>query len=206
VVFAEAYGDPVLQFALPALGHTASALHFARVMNLTVKTPRVGDIAFYTFPTDGLMSQGHAGIVTDVQDWKTQGLIHAIEGETSTNSTLRYADATDGVWKRSRFATEILEFARFENLRTAPLRRKAPTLDGTKIRYLKRSDQAPEIQRALGDVFGNRVRGLRKGVWDAATSHAYAEWQRMTGHEPTGLPKDGGLAELGYLTGRFVVS
>lgn len=200
VVFQEAWPG---QF-LPALAHTASALHFAELYNLTVTEPRPGDVVFYTFPTDLLgMAQQHVGIVSDVQNWKSQGQIQAIEGETSPNSARKHAGTPDGVWKRTRYATEITHFVRFERLKQRKMRRNPPNVTASAIQYLKNGSAVPHIQLALSDVFGNDIRGVRKGVWDAGTAHAYGAWQRFYGEEPTGLPSRDSLHALGHLTGRF---
>ncbi len=188
-----------------SLVHTGNLLHFAQLFHLTVETPEEGDLVLYTFPTDLVgMAQPHIGIVSSVENWKSQGLFHAIEGETAPNSSKRVSGIADGVYKRSRWATEVLAFIRLRNLHTPKLRRKAPTVDHTAVHYLKNGPAVPEIQKALKYVFGTRIRGLSKGKWDAGTAHAYAEWQRMCGTEPTGLPGDPDLAYLGVLTGRFV--
>lgn len=185
--------------------NTAGALEYAHLRNLTVKTPRAGDIVFYTFSTDGSFTQPHVGIVTDVEKWKKQGIFQAIEGETAPNSSRKHPQPADGVWKRTRYATEVAEFVRMQDWKPGNAK-KAPgisTVDHD-YTYLGRGEHIETVQRALEDVFGSRIRAVRKGVWDAPTSHAYAQWQRITGHTPTGLPDIDSLVFLGVETGRWI--
>lgn len=200
VVLQESNWDDFYAFA-----HTTSALNFCKLFNLTVTEPREGDIVFYTFPTDLVdMGQQHIGIVADVQKWKSQGIFQAIEGETAPNSSKKHVMMPDGVFKRTRYAAEVAEFVRLDRLKVPKLRRNAPLVLPSDIHFLRNGDSVAHVQRALADVFGNRIRGVRKGIWDAGTAHTYGEWQRMMGFEATGLPSDGGLGPLGRLTGRFV--
>lgn len=187
---------------------TASALNYARLRNLTVKTPQRGDLAFYTFSTDGAFSQPHIGFVTDTDMWKERGIFQAVEGETSPNASRTHVQPADGVWKRSRYATEISDFVRMQDwkpgLRVRGINSEVLNANFT---YLGQGKHVETVQRALSDVFGSRLRGVHRGMWDAPTSHAYSEWQRITGVKPTGLPSDRNapcLELLGVETGRWM--
>lgn len=201
VIFQESAWDDVF-FPQVHWSHTVHALEYVRLRNLTVKTPKPGDVVFLAYGTDG-MSQPHVGIVADVQNWKDRGILQVIEGETAPNTSKGHSGIADGVWKRTRYAAEVLEFARMENWRRAPFRRNVTDIEVTDFKYLGRGKHVEIVQRALADVYGNRIRGVKKGMWDAQTSHAYAQWQRMTGNEPTGLPDKVSLFALAVESGRF---
>lgn len=201
VVFNEAWAA---DWAPVSFTHTVHALEYVRMRNLTVSKPRVGDVVFLAYGTDGDMSQPHVGMVADVQNWKDRGILQVIEGETAPNTAKGHSGIADGVWKRTRYAAEVLEFARMENWTAGYYREgKRPLLDPKDFKYLGRGKNVEIVQRALGDIFGNRLRGLKKGMWDAQTSHAYAQWQRITGHTATGLPDIDSFAKLSLESGRF---
>ncbi len=184
---------------------TVASLNYCRLRNLTVKTPKPGDLVFYTFSTDGTLAQPHVGIVTDTDKWAKQGIFKAIEGETAPNASRKHVHPADGVWKRTRYAVEVLEFVRMQNWK--PFRANsnvAYDLASLDFTPLARGKHIETVQKALGDLYGNRVRSLRKGVWDGPTSHAYSDWQRIVGVKPTGTPTAQDLADLGVETGRWL--
>lgn len=184
---------------------TASALAYARTRNLTVKTPQAGDIVFYTFTTDGKLTQPHIGIVTDAEKWKSNGNFQAIEGETAPNASRKHVQPSDGVWRRTRYATEVADFVRMQDWKAGkPVKNPSRIVFNAKFTYLGKGEHVELVQRALGDVFGNRLRGLKRGMWDSQTSHAYSQWQRITGVPATGLPDEQSLVLLGVETGRWV--
>lgn len=185
--------------------NTTAALSYARLRNLTVRAPQPGDVVFYTFPTDESLAQPHVGIVTDVEKWKKQGIFQAIEGETAPNSSRKHPQPADGVWKRTRYATEVLEFVRMHNWKAGNAKNALSISEvDHEFTPLGRGKHVETVQKALEDVFGSRIRSVRKGVWDAPTSHAYSQWQRFTGYAVTGVPDSDSLMFLGVETGRWV--
>lgn len=201
VCFRESGKDLVVDFS-----ETASALAYCQMVGAVVKTPSPGDVVFYAFATDYEVSQMHVGIVSDVQNWKDRGQFTAIEGEMAPNASKKYNGLPDGVWHRTRYATEVAFFVSPDRIPgPVPLRKGAPTIDSSGILPLTRGTKIETIQKALSDVFGDRIRGVRKGIWDAPTGHAYGQWQRITNTDPQGVPDDVSLAQLGVVTGRFTV-
>jgi len=219
---------------IPACVYTGSGLGKFISAKLTVIEPLPGDIVFFNFASEHSGSQfamPHAGIVTDVRKFKTNGEFVTIEGNT-TNGTSNNADR-DGVYQRLRHTNDVLLFARPTEL-TAASPRPGQLL--TKLMKLSRIDRvdAAEIQEAAREYIaltvdivrpGRKNRAIEvvqlalgvtvgleranRGIWDQATSAAYADFQRLVGfvgQDANGTPDRPSLQRLAKMTNLFQVT
>jgi hypothetical protein len=183
-IFLETVMRDAKELTQPSLVHTASALAAYARAGREFRVPRVGDLVFYGFPSEGQYGQPHIGLVTDVSAWKIEASFKAIEGNTASGMSKGPKDP-DGVYERVRFATDVLTFVRpkYQDLRV----NKTPMSD-LKIHpshVTRKSGKAvTAIQLALADTVG--ARGLAKGVIDAPMKSAIQAYQRRIGAPDTG--------------------
>lgn len=201
--------------ALPAIVHPTAALaEFVRTNRLR-RSPKVGDIVFYAFPSGGEASwaTGAVGVVTDVSDWRSKASFVAIEGQTATGLP-RGSQEPTGVYGRRRYSTDVIAFARPKFL-TARLPKpaelavdvpgqpvKRPVLRPSHFQPGKPSNTTTILQMSLAEVVG--LRQAKRGYFDAQTQSAYAAWQRQMGYvgsDANGMPDVNSLARLSLLTG-----
>jgi hypothetical protein len=168
--------------------------------------PRLGDIAFFVFPTGETFGVPHIGLVADVSRWNSDGLVGTIEG--NINSGLPKADThVMGVYRRVRSKHEIIGFGK-PNYR--PGNKKATTgqragLQLSSIRPGRRNRSIGLVQLALSKVTGGLGRFI-PDMYDGSTQHAYARWQRQIGYandRATGIADERSLRLLGEITGVF---
>ena len=219
---------------IPACVYTGSALGKFINAKLTVDEPQPGDIVFFNFASEHAGSQfamPHAGIVTDVRKFDTNGEFVTIEGNT-TNGTNNNSDR-DGVYQRLRYTNDVLLFVRPAELSS---RGPRPGQLLTKLLKLSRIDRIDSleiqeaaseyialtaeivrpgrknraievVQLALGMTVG--LEGANRGTWDRATSAAFADFQRLIGFvgpDANGNPDRSSLQRLAKMTNLFQVS
>lgn len=197
------------------------------------RTPRPGDIAVFAFSsnTASAFSSPHAGIVTDVRNFKRTGEFLTIEGNTTGTGVHQNKD---GVHQRIRTLNEVVVFCRpinrddvGERLLTkllkkltgaAPDRVELQTINEaasspTEIRLPKlltartKNADIERVQLALSLV--TDIRGAERGRWDQATAAAFANFQRSIGRvgsDASGAPDLPTLQRLSKETGLFTVS
>lgn len=166
---------------------TAALAAFVRENRLYQK-PRPGDIAFFAWSTDDNgLGQPHVGIVTEVKDWKKLGKIRTVEGQASSGLP-RGPKEPDGVYERTRYAPEVIGFARpkYRTVTSAPNREEGE--EGAVLRPSTVPQKITEeygnstvlLQLALHKVTG--VSGLNRGVYDQHTRAAMSDFQRRIGY------------------------
>lgn len=194
---------------LTAHVYTASALaEYVRTARLYRK-PQRGDIVFFNFAADSnqAFNGPHVGIVIDTAAWDTRGLIQTVEA--NTNSGLPKGPQTfDGVYKRIRYATDVLGFGRpvFEELVAVPTFNESgtPKVYLAKVRSGKPNRDVINVQLALSKLVD--ARDMDRGVWCSTTKAAFARYQRtvgLVGPAANGIPDDQVLARLGRESGIF---
>jgi len=147
----------------------------------------------------------HVGLVADVREWETAGLVGTIEGDipsglAKSDSSLR------GVFRRIRDGHEILCFVRVQ---PAPIIKEetgqpAPIIDVGRVKPGRRNKDIGLVQLALSEVTGLRIQV--PDFFDRSTQLAYARWQRMTGRvagDASGIPDRASLQLLGERTRKY---
>jgi hypothetical protein len=185
----------------PKHTNTTTALSFYLANGLVYSNPRVGDIVFYSFPTasnTASFDPSHVGIVTDVSRWKKETSFRAIEAQVSSGQP-KAPTEENGVYERTRYATDVLAFARVEKLeqRTSPVpsEKELVTVKPAYITRCTSAQQAasarPELRRAVEAVQialaahpAVRLRDANRGVFDLKTRRAYAAFERFIGMQP----------------------
>jgi hypothetical protein len=167
---------------LPHLSDTASALAvFTRKGQISV-SPQPGDLVFFGFSTAGAFGQPHIGLVTDVSRWKTDGAFRAVEG--MVNSGLpRGPQEYDGVYERTRYAVDVLAYARpvygDTEIPEEP-ESGVPTVRPAQFQPGKTNKAVIQLQTALHEV--NGAVGMTRGKFDTPTRQAVAQFQRSIGY------------------------
>jgi hypothetical protein len=223
---------------LPSFVYTAAGLAESVLTGAISRVPQIGDIAIYNFPTDtghaaSSFSMPHAGIVTDVQEFKVNGRFITVEGNTDGGSKLLNKD---GVHQKIRSVTDVLLFCRPGF--TTPLHKTTfnerflrifdgarTKVTGEEVKEIETAASAPSIVKINGGIrFGDRnkkiellqlalstvtdLRGCELGKWDTQTKAACSRYQRnigRTGSNVTGLPDQDTLLRLSKDTGLFVL-
>lgn len=190
---------------IPSCTYPASGLAEFLKTGRVVKNPQPGDIVFFTFATADPFGSLHVGLVADVREWETAGLVGTIEGDVP--SGLAKSDPSlRGVFRRIRDGHEVLAFARaqpgiYENKQTG---QPAPIIDARRVQPGRRNKDIGLVQLALAEVTGLRIRV--PDLFDGSTQSAYARWQRMTGRvgvDASGIPDRASLQLLGERTGKY---
>jgi hypothetical protein len=188
---------------MPAHIYSPVALgHYISNGRLYLK-PRRGDIVFFELPVDGLFTQPHVGIVTNVTAWKEHGTFETIEANTASG-TAKGAQAHDGVHRRIRNSFEVIGFGRpaFKAARVKSVAENLTVIKPAQVKPGIRHKNVELVQLALSAMTG--VSGLPKGFFDGKTRAAYAKFQRSIGfREGTGHPDLASLQRLGKETGFF---
>jgi hypothetical protein len=184
----------------PKHTNTTTALSFYLANGLVYRTPHIGDIVFYSFPTasnTASFDPSHVGIVTDVTRWKKETSFRAIEAQVSSGQP-KAPTEENGVYERTRYATDVLAFARVPKKkleqRTSPVpsEKELVTVKPAYITRCTSVQQAasarPELRRAVEAVQialaahpAVRLRDANRGVFDLKTRRAYAAFERFTG-------------------------
>lgn len=190
----------------PSLISTTAALAKAARENRLYRKPKVGDLVFYGFSSDGVLDQPHVGLVVETRDWKSDGKFRAIEAMTASGQPRGPSDS-DGVYTRTRFESEVLTFVRPSYMASAEPSEpdNSVSLRPSQFQNGKTSKATVLLQTAL-----NRVQGTDKftrGVFDSHTQAAVRRYQRENGLLPaTGQPDDKTLNRLSKDSGLFSVS
>jgi hypothetical protein len=202
---------------LPSHANSLHALAFYIRNGLTWKNPKIGDIVFFSYGFDGqpLMTAPRIGIVTDVSRWKVDSAFKSIEGQVSSGAPKAPQDA-NGVYERTRYATDVLAFARPCPTFKRRARLNGETLDGVHIvrpAHLERcttqhksASADPTIRRsvelvqlALASHPNVRLENADRAVFNGKTRSALASFQRFLGLPPSlasGKPDAKSLLEL----------
>jgi hypothetical protein len=184
-----------------SLTSTAAALAFFTRTNRIYPVPRVGDIVFYAWSSDDDgFGQPHVGLVAEVRDYKKSSTFCAIEG--MTNSGLpRGPQESDGVYRRVRFGTDVLAFARplygelTATVNVSDISVSRPVLKPSNFQPGKSSAGTVLLQLALHETVG--AANLTRGVFDEQTASAVRAYQRLIGLLPaTGTVDDLTLVRL----------
>jgi hypothetical protein len=175
--------------------HTVAALGHYLAWGQTVKTPKRGDIVFYSFGVDP-MGAPHIGIVSDVAHWKEHRRFSAIEANVATPN-LRAPQDPNGVYERIRHKYDVLVFVRPDLQRLSTLdnveseqrqKLKLPLVRVGEIRTcttpaaaakspkIARSVELIQVELSRADVAG--LQQADRGVFDAKTRSALAKFQR----------------------------
>jgi len=209
--WAGAFVDVVARNAgidLPSHVQTAAALaNFQRTGRL-YNNPRPGDIAFFNFSSEDAYGMPHCGIVTDVDHFARHGMFQTIEGQTASG-TPKGGQVADGVYKRTRYAYDVIGFARpkFKELPAAdPGKLPTNLVKSSIMRPGLKHPQVQLVQLALAVTVG--LRGAPKNEYDHKTQRALAAYQReigFVGSEAEGVSNLSTLQRLGAETGYFTV-
>jgi hypothetical protein len=208
VTWAGAFIDCVFHDAglvIPSVTYPASGLAEFIKTRRVVEKPQPGDIVFFVFATGSPFQVMHVGLVADVREWETAGLVGTIEGDVS--SGLAKSDPSlRGVFRRIRDGHEILAFARVQPAPTIKQEtgQPAPILDVRRVTPGRRNKDIGLVQLALKQVTG--LIGETPDMFDGQTKSAYARWQRITGRvgaDASGIPDRASLQLLGERTRKF---
>lgn len=216
---------------LPSFTYVPAGLAAAvRTGNIS-RTPQPGDIAIFAFSsnTASAFTAPHAGIVTDVRNFKRTGEFLTIEGNTTGTGAYQNKD---GVHQKIRRVNDVVVFCRpiqlsGEHLLTKLLKKltgAAP--DRVELQTINEAASSPKeirlpkllaartkntdierVQLALSLV--TDIRGAERGKWDGATASAFANFQRSIGRvgsDASGAPDLATLQRLSKDTGLFTVS
>lgn len=182
----------------PAHLHTASALAFYIRNGMLRTKPLPGDLVFFAYSGEGgkpAFDAPHIGVVTDVARWKSHGSIRIIEGQVS-NGLPKSPQDGNGVYERTRYATDVLCFVRTRKTKRLPAADAQPsTLHIVKAAHLNRCTSAaqaasakPEhrksvelVQVALAEHPAVQLRNAERGVFNGQTRSALAAFQRYHG-------------------------
>ena len=190
---------------IPSCVYTGAGLAEFIKSRRVVEKPQPGDIVFLSFSTGAPFDSMHVGLVADVREWETAGLVGTIEGDipsglAKSDSSLR------GVFRRIRDGHEILCFVRVQ---PAPIIKEetgqpAPIIDVGRVKPGRRNKDIGLVQLALSEVTGLRIQV--PDFFDRSTQLAYARWQRMTGRvadDASGIPDRASLQLLGERTRKY---
>lgn len=189
---------------------TVAALqHYINRGRLRETRPKVGDLVFYGFATNGLypFEQPHIGIVSDVTRWNMEKIFRAIEGETATGSP-KGSQEVDGVFERVRSKADVIGFVTPKHF--LPPITDFEVADRPKLRpsYFTSNpatrQRATEVlQTALARATGRAA--FNRGVYDEYTQGALDEFRRNRGMlGKTGKPDDVDLQVLNRMTGKSI--
>lgn len=218
------FKDASAASSLPSHVNTATALAFYIKNGYLRSKPQPGDLVFYSFPTaSGTVSFDpyHVGVVTDVSKWKTASAFRAVEAQVNSGLP-KAASEENGVYERTRFATDVAAFVRIPNrllgVSTQDQRVPAATAATSNIRTAhfdrcvpgKAQTAKPEfrksvelVQLALSEHPGVRLQNADRGVYDRQTRSAIAAFQRLEGFKPEECTGQANVKTLEALAKKF---
>lgn len=188
--------------ALPHHVNTAIALGFYIRNGWVRRAPKPGDLVFYTFPTEShtvSFDPGHIGVVTETDRWKTDHVFKSVEAQVASGLPKAASDS-NGVYERTRYATDVAAFVRIPKRYLETIER--PALDTSAIPTVRPAHFArcvpgkfqtakPEfrksvetVQIALAAHPGVRLQNADRGVFNGKTRAALAAFQRLNGFSP----------------------
>lgn len=208
----------------PDYSNTVSALSF-HVTERDVRSgrrarPRPGDIVFFNFPSASAtvsFDPPHIGVVTETARWKEDGVFRCVEAQINSGLP-RASTEHNGVFERTRYATDVLAFVRIPRRAKRNRRQTADATvsetvhavrtvrpgyitacaPGPKTARTRGKGVKPEhreatvaLQKALAAEPGVRLQQVERGVFDMKTRAALACFQRVHGVPPencTGAP------------------
>ena len=181
----------------PALTSTTAALAWFTRKNRLYPRPRVGDVAFFAYSTDGDFAQPHIGLVTAVEKHQ---LFRVIEAQVSLRSL------PEEVAERLHHTDETIGFGRLDYREVI-----SPTNPNKPTSHIRISDVLAGhsrsvilVQEALGIAVG--MQDAQRGRWDTVTASALWRFQRERGIVHLhGKPDRVSLERLGTETGWFQV-
>lgn len=203
---------------LPSHVNTVTALAFYTRNGQLHSTPRNGDVVFYSFSVRSLtasFSPPHVGVVSDITAWKKDHSFRAIEAQIASGLP-RASQEDNGVYERTRFATDIIAFARPTNIKqpatlnSTVSEKELPTVRPAYLTKLTTVQQAASatadirraveaVQLALAAHPAVRLQNADRAVFNLKSRSAYAAFQRHLGLSPekcNGLPTVETLQEL----------
>ncbi len=196
---------------------TAAALQYYIKSGRLHVTPKPGDVAFFTFPTDGETgpyNQMHVGIVTDAANFLRDGSFKVIEGQIDAGLPRTSNRVKNGVHVRVRYSTDVVGFGRpvlkqksltdelsDPKLLTKPTLKASIMKAGLKHRTVLLLQQELKAEKLFTGVY--------TGVLDARTMAAVASFLRTIGYvgsQATGIPDMHTLQRLAQIRKTFNVT
>lgn len=169
-----------------SLTSTAGALAYYMRVNRVYSKPRPGDIVFFAWSTDSLdgLDQPHVGLVSEVDKaaWKRYGKFRTVEGQVDSG-TPRGRQEQDGVYSRTRYATDVIGFARPAYAEIVTVTDdEYEELPAFTVSQFKSGKGLIAAQRALHVTVG--ASGMEPGKLDGATVSAVRRFQAERGLLP----------------------
>jgi hypothetical protein len=178
--------------------------------------PKPGDVAFFTFPTDGETgpyNQMHVGIVTGSENFLRDGSFKVIEGQIDPGLPKSGLRPKNGVHVRTRYSTDVVGFGR------PALKPKSLTdeLQGPELLtkpVIKSSIMKPGLKHRQVALLQQELKaaklftGTYTGILDARTMAAVASFQRTIGYvgsQASGVPDMQTLQRLAQIRQTFNV-
>lgn len=197
VVFREAGVYP----GVSLISSTAALAFFSRKFSM-YRNPAPGDIVFFAWSTDDDgFGPPHVGLVTGVRDWRSRGAFRTVEAQVNSGMPKSHSES-DGVYERTRFASDVLGFARpvYVSAESVPSVLTAPLVLLSDVRTGKLSNANALVQLALADYLG--VSGFERARYDRTTQSAMLRFQKENGMlRGDGLPDARSLDALARVTG-----
>lgn len=184
---------------VPSHANTVTALSFYIRNGYTRRAPKPGDLVFYSFSAlsgTATFDQPHIGIVSDVSRWRVDGAFKAIEAQVNSGQP-KGPSEENGVYERTRYATDVLTFARVPGkFLSAPTSKKnnkeVPLVLPAYLTRCMTAQQAstakPQhrkaveaVQVALSSHPGVNFRNADRGVFNLKSRSAFATFQRFNG-------------------------
>ncbi len=199
---------------------TSTALRYYMMSGRLHTTPKPGDVAFFTFPTDGETgpyNQMHVGIVTGSENFLRDGSFKVIEGQTDAGLPRTSNRVKNGVHVRTRYATDVVGFGRpalkpkvltdgDQDPAAAQLLTK-PTLKASIMKPGLKHRQVALLQQELKAL--KLFTGTYTGILDGRTMASVASFQRTIGYvgsEASGVPDRQTLERLAQIRQTFNVT
>ena len=194
---------------------TAAALRYYMISGRLHTTPKPGDVAFFTFPTDsetGPYNQMHVGIVTGTENLLRDGSFKVIEGQIDPGLPKSGLRAKNGVHVRTRYLTDVVGFGRpalKPKSLTDELSSELLTKPTLKASIMKAGLKHPTVAILQQELKAAKLfTGTYTGILDVRTVAAVASFQRTIGYvgsQASGIPDKQTLMRLAQLRQTFNV-
>lgn len=191
----------------PPFTASLTALSYFARKNRLYRKPRIGDILFTAYGSDGQFSQPAVAVVTDVSQYKSERAVLAIGGQMASGLP-RATTTPDGVYEAVYYDTDVLAFARpeYRSAPTYPEVTATATVRPSHFQRGKTNQRTELLQLALYQTVD--LQNADRGKFDRQTQSAYCAWQRLCGKvdkDANGIPDKETLTQLGLVTGLFTV-